>query len=88
MGGHIPLFGTSQIRHRILGFFFLHPGQRAHVREVARGVNGAASAVGRELRKLEEGGILTSSMVGRARVFRASDHLQPDDGQPSPTSRS
>ena len=36
-------------------------------------MDGAASAVGRELRKLEESGILTSATVGRARVFRVDD---------------
>lgn len=69
----MPFFGTSEVRRRILQLFFLRPGKRAHVRQVAREVGTVASAVGRELRRLEGAGVLTSEMVGRARVYRLDE---------------
>ena len=69
----MPFFGTSDVRRRILQLFFLRPGKRAHVRQVAREVGTVASAVGRELRRLEEAGVLTSEVVGRARVYRLDE---------------
>jgi predicted nucleotidyltransferase len=71
--GYMPFFGTSEVRRRILQLFFLQPGKRAHVRQVARELDTVASAVGRELRRLEEAGVLTSEPVGRARVYRLDE---------------
>jgi predicted nucleotidyltransferase len=71
--GYTGFFGTSTVRRRILQLFFLQPGKRAHVRQVAREVGTVASAVGRELRRLEDAGVLTSDVVGRARVYRLDD---------------
>ncbi len=48
MNGHI-LFGRSTLRREILGRFFSRPGLRAHVRELARQIGHAPSAVGPEL---------------------------------------
>src|SRR5262249_50669811 len=72
MSGYI-FFGGSTIRRRILELFFVQPGRRAHVREVARELGTVASAVGRELQKLEAAGVLTSDAVGRARVYRLNE---------------
>jgi predicted nucleotidyltransferase len=71
--GYMPFFGTSEVRRRILQLFFLQPDKRAHVRQVGREVGTVASAVGRELRRLEEAGVLTSELVGRARVYRLDE---------------
>jgi predicted nucleotidyltransferase len=71
--GYKPFFGTSEVRRRILQLFFLQPGKRAHVRQVARELGSVASAVGRELRTLEEAGVLRSETVGRARVYRLDE---------------
>jgi predicted nucleotidyltransferase len=73
MSSNIPFFGESLVRRRILGLFFVHPGKRAHVRQVARELGTVASVVGRELRKLEEAGVLKSEAVGRARVYRLNE---------------
>jgi len=71
--GYTPFFGSSGIRRRILQLFFLRPGKRAHVRQVAKEIGTVASAVGRELSRLEEAGVLTSEFVGRARVYRVDE---------------
>jgi predicted nucleotidyltransferase len=71
--GYTSFFGTSKIRRRILQFFFLQPGMRAHVRQVARELGSVAPAVGRELRRLEEAGVLMAEVVGRARVYRLNE---------------
>jgi predicted nucleotidyltransferase len=71
--GYIPLFGTSKVRRSILQLFFLRPGKRAHVRQVARELGTVASVVGRELQRLEDAGVLTSEVVGRARVYRLDE---------------
>ena len=71
--GYMPFFGTSDVRRRILQLFFLQPGKRAHVRQLARELGTVASAVGRELRRLEHAGVLTSEVVGRARVYRLDE---------------
>lgn len=70
---YIAFFGGSTVRRRILELFLLHPGKRAHVRQVAREVGTVASAVGRELHGLEEVGVLTSETVGRSRVYRLDE---------------
>lgn len=70
------LFGGSLIRRRILEAFFTHPGKRGHVRQVARELGTVASAVGRELQQLEEAGVLTSDLVGRARVYRFDEESE------------
>jgi len=73
MDGYSAFFGESAIRRSILELFFLHPGKQAHVRQVAREIGAVASAVGRELHRLEEAGVLTSAFVGRARVYRLNE---------------
>lgn len=73
MSGYITLFGESGIRRRILALFVLHPGRRAHVRQVAREIGAAPPPVGRELQRLELAGVLTSDAVGRSRVYRLDD---------------
>lgn len=64
------LFGSSAVRREILAAFFARPGVIAHPRELARQVRRPPQVVGRELRRLEAAGILTSDMIGRARRYR------------------
>jgi len=63
------VFGRSSLRKEILLYFFSRPGARGHVREIARGVGRAASAVGRELDRLERAGVLRSAIQGRNRTY-------------------
>ncbi|MDO8485842.1 MAG: nucleotidyltransferase domain-containing protein [Candidatus Limnocylindrales bacterium] len=67
------LFGSSAVRREILAAFFATPGVVAHPRELARQVRRPPQVVGRELRRLEAAGILTSETIGRARRYRVDD---------------
>jgi len=66
----LPLFGSSAVRREILAAFFARPGVVAHPRELARQIRRPPQVVGRELRRLEAAGILTSETIGRARRYR------------------
>ncbi len=71
MNGAIDLiFGTSDVRRRILGAFYAGPGLVTHARELARRLGHPSQVVGRELRRLEDAGILASDLVGRTRRYR------------------
>ena len=64
------VFGTSDVRRRILAAFYATPGLVTHPRELARRLGHPSQVVGRELRRLEEAGILMSELVGRVRRYR------------------
>ncbi len=70
MNGAIDLlFGTSEVRRRILAAFYAAPGLVTHPRELARRIGHPSQVVGRELSRLEKAGILASESVGRARRY-------------------
>ncbi len=69
----IGLFGHSDVRRLILRYFFARPGTVAHVRELARWLGYSPTIVGRELARLEAGGVLTSERIGRARRYRIDE---------------
>jgi predicted nucleotidyltransferase len=64
------LFGASVVRRRILAAFYATPGLVTHPRELARRLGHPSQVVGRELRRLEDAGILASETVGRVRRYR------------------
>jgi len=71
MSGAIDLlFGTSDVRRRILAAFYATLGLVTHPRELARRLGHPSQVVGRELRRLEDAGILASETVGRVRRYR------------------
>jgi predicted nucleotidyltransferase len=71
MSGAIDLlFGTSDVRRRIFAAFYGSPGLVTHARELARRLGHPSQVVGRELRRLEDAGILASQTVGRVRRYR------------------
>jgi predicted nucleotidyltransferase len=63
------VFGRSRIRDRIPLEFFLRPGARLHVREMARRVEASAPAVSEELRRLADLGVLATETIGRSLVY-------------------
>jgi predicted nucleotidyltransferase len=67
------VFGRSQTRRDVLRYFFAEPGRESHVRELARRLGRPAAVVGRELARLEEGGILASTWIGRTRRYRVDE---------------
>jgi predicted nucleotidyltransferase len=75
MNGAIDLlFGTSEVRRRILAAFYAAPGLVTHPRELARRIGHPSQVVGRELGRLEHAGILASESVGRARRYRVNPY--------------
>jgi predicted nucleotidyltransferase len=73
MNGAIDLiFGTSEVRRQVLTAFYTSPGLVTHARELARRLGHPSQVVGRELRRLEDTGILASEAVGRTRRYRVN----------------
>lgn len=72
MGTQTSLFGRSEVRRAILRLFFARPGVEQHVRDVARSLGRSAPAVSRELRRLEDEGILRSRTIGPIRLYRVN----------------
>jgi len=64
--------GASEVRKDLLRFFHLRQGAAGHVRAIARQIGRDPGAVSRELRRLEEQGLIVSETVGRSRVYRSA----------------
>jgi predicted transcriptional regulator len=60
---------SSRVRVKLLELFLSHPDQHYHSRELARVVGERQNAVWRELRKLEEAGLLRSQARGNRREY-------------------
>lgn len=60
------LFSNKNVE-KILIYLSLH--EKAHATELSRAFNSALDPVQKTLRKLEEGGLLVSFLVGKTRVF-------------------
>jgi len=58
------------VRKDLLRFFHLRPRVEGHVRAIARQIEHDPGAVSRELRRLEAQGVVTSTFIGRSRVYR------------------
>jgi predicted nucleotidyltransferase len=59
-------------RRRVLGLLLLHPGERYHVREIARLTGTVAGTLHKELATLAEAGILTVKPRGNQKVYSAN----------------
>jgi predicted nucleotidyltransferase/DNA-binding HxlR family transcriptional regulator len=68
----IPLPGRSGIRRRILVLLLDTPGERLHLREIARRVGTSAGTAARELRRLQEAGLVHRRTEGRQAYFAAA----------------
>lgn len=66
---------SSKTRIKLLVRFFLNPGTRAYLRELAKEFNLSTNAVREELNQLTKTELLTSEKEGRSVYYRAnSDH--------------
>ena len=65
------LFGRSAIRRRIMALLVLNPERRYHVREIARQVNTSAGTASREVKRLEQAGIVNRTAEGRQVYYQA-----------------
>jgi len=65
------LFGAY--RHRVLSLLFLRPGDRFHVRMIARLTGVPAGSLHRELRQLAEAGLLVAERSGNQVLYSANE---------------
>ena len=68
-----PLLGRSLIRQRILALLLDDPDHRVHLRGIARSVGSSAGTAARELRRLEEAGLVTRTREGAQVYFQANE---------------
>lgn len=81
----VPILGTimklqnvlfTRTRGAILALYFLHPGQRFHLREVVRRLESGHSTVQKEVQQLWKAGLLTRRREGKRIVYQANaDHF-------------
>ncbi|HET8570173.1 MAG TPA: nucleotidyltransferase domain-containing protein [Candidatus Limnocylindria bacterium] len=62
--------GSSRVRQDLLRYLHERPGVEGHVRAIARALGRDPTAVSRELRRLEEQAVVTSTSVGSSKVYR------------------
>ena len=65
------LFGVY--RHRVLSLLYLRPGDRFHVRMIARLTGVPAGSLHRELRQLAEAGLLVAARNGNQVLYSANE---------------
>jgi predicted transcriptional regulator len=63
---------SSRVRVKLLEAFLTNPSAQFHSRELARLVKERQNAVWRELRRLEEAGLLESTARGNRKDYRVS----------------
>ena len=63
-----------EYRRKVLGLLLLHPDEALHGREIARRTNLPPGTLARELRRLEQVGLLSSEQRGNQVAFRANRH--------------
>jgi predicted nucleotidyltransferase len=66
------LFGSY--RRRVLGLLLLHPGERFHLREIARATHTQPGTVRRELSLLTRAGVIERDTQGNQVRFRANEN--------------
>lgn len=66
----LPIF-RSEAQYRLVGELFTHPGREATVGDLARDVGASHATVSREVSRLEEAGLVATSMEGRRRLVSA-----------------
>jgi len=71
----VTLFG-SQLRAKLLGWLMTHPDERYFVRQIAGIIREDSTNVSRELKRLAQAGILSSSHEGRQKYFQANRDCQ------------
>ncbi len=67
----VSLLGRSEIRRRILRLLVDAPNERLHLREIARRASTSAGTAARELRRLEEAGLVKRDREGAQVYFRS-----------------
>lgn len=67
---------TSRSRVELLAWFFTHPGERFHYMQLSKLLKASRPSIQRELKRLEEAGILVSQKEANVRFYTVDqDHL-------------
>jgi len=61
---------SSRVRVRLMALFLLHPDVHYHVRELSRQIDANYSAIWKELKNLEQVGLLRSETMTNRKVYR------------------
>lgn len=69
-GGFLKALFGSKLRVRLLTHLFRHSQDALYIRELARAISAPVGALARELRRLENAGLLISKSVGHRRFYR------------------
>lgn len=69
----------SQITLKLLGYFFVNPGQKKYVNELARDLQIDLGNLFRKLKELENEGILSSEVKGRERYYFLNNNYPLDE---------
>lgn len=60
----------SNVRRRLLAYFFTNPGARLHLRDLAARLDVDPANLSKELRRLEGDGLFLSEVTGRQKYFQ------------------
>jgi len=71
---------SSGLRVKLLSHYFLHPGERFHIRGLASALSESAGNVARELANLEKAGLVVSAAVGNQKHYAIDTHHPAIDG--------
>ena len=60
----------SNVRRRLLAYFFTNPTSRLHLRDLAERLDADPANLSKELRRLEREGLFLSEVSGRQKYFQ------------------
>jgi len=75
---------SSRVRIQLLSHFLMHPDAREHIRALASRVDAQYNAVWKELRNLENAGLLQSESIGGRKVYTLNPHASMAAGRFTP----
>jgi predicted nucleotidyltransferase len=62
----------SKVQQRVLALIFGHPARSFYTSEIVRAVRSGTGAVGRELARLEQSGVVSAEWIGNQKHYRAN----------------
>jgi predicted nucleotidyltransferase len=62
----------SSVQRRLLALIFMHPDKSFYTRQIVKALHSGTGAVGRELAKLEQSGLVSVERIGNQKHYRAN----------------
>jgi predicted nucleotidyltransferase len=62
----------SNVQQRLLALIFTHPDESFYTRQIVKALHSGTGAVGRELAKLEQSGLVSVERIGNQKHYRAN----------------